>query len=53
MIFIKIANDASDLLIEAIEFILDTDISSNDLNNYYKDSYIQIPQDYKKQITND
>ena len=36
MIFIKIANDASDLLIEAIEFTLDTDISSNDLNNYYK-----------------
>ena len=37
MIFIKIAaKDASDLLIEAIEFIFDNDISSNDLNNYYK-----------------
>ena len=35
MIFIKIAKDAFDL-IEAIEFIFDNDISSNDLNNYYK-----------------
>ena len=35
---IKIAakDASSDLLIEAIEFIFDNDISSNDLNNYYK-----------------
>ena len=29
----KNAKDASDILIEAIEFLLDNDISSNDLNN--------------------
>ena len=32
----KNAKDASDILIEAIEFLLDNDISLNDLNNYYK-----------------